>query len=349
VEQNGKSFILKRELLRKRTLFSFALSVLLLYFFLSQTSLGELWRQMKEIALWPLLVAFVCHYAAYTLRGGRWRRLIVRTGFTGSSLGLAKIIFLFQAVDCVLPAKVGDLYGAHLMKLNYGLSRSYSLGSIFMWRLLDLVIVVALGIVTAFLVFGSTIPTEVAIALEVSAAVVVAVGGFVGLLFVRKKLWSFSFKNERINQIIDSFRHGLKLRWHDVPALIVSTGVIWLLESARFYFVCMAVGVDLGVVPVIFIACVATMLTAVPFTPSGLGAVEFGMLELLGLVGVGHGLAFPLIIWDRFIAHWSQILFGVGIILFSKPLNLKIWHFKEDGVTGESVPSPDPAVSCRGR
>jgi len=65
---------------------------------------------------------------------------------------------------------------------------------------------------------------------------------------------------------------------------------------------------------------------------AGLGAVELGMLQLLAFVGIGNSVAYPLIIWDRVIAHWSQIMLGMVLIIFSRSVNLKIWQFEETGV-----------------
>jgi hypothetical protein len=57
------------------------------------------------------------------------------------------------------------------------------------------------------------------------------------------------------------------------------------------------------------------------------------MAGLLTLVGIGYAAAYPLIIWDRVIAHWSQILFGIVLVLFSKAAHLKIWQFHEERVS----------------
>ena len=102
--------------------------------------MGDILRSVKDVNPLFLILAFFSHYLSYIVRGNRWKKMIQQPGFSGGTLDLAKIIFLFQSVDCVLPAKLGDVYGAHLMKLNFSLSRSFSLGSIFLWRIIDFVI-----------------------------------------------------------------------------------------------------------------------------------------------------------------------------------------------------------------
>jgi glycosyltransferase 2 family protein len=326
--QEEKKYSLRKELLRKRTLFSFGVSLVLVCLFLSRITMGEIARTVREVDPLFLALAFFAHYSSYIVRGSRWKEMIRQTGFPGNTLDLSKIIFLFQSIDCVLPAKLGDLYGAHLMKVNYSLSRSFSLGSIFLWRIMDLVITLVIIVVSAFALFGKKIPAEIVTAITVAAPCLIVLLVFVGI-FLRSHQWLLSrFKSERIKGVIDSFQQGLRLNWNMLPFFLISTTAIWVLEAGRFYFICKSMAVDLSLISVLFISTSSALLTAVPFTPSGLGAVELGMVGLLAFIGIGGPSAYPLIIWDRLIAHWSQLLFGVVLVLFSRAAHLKLWQFQ---------------------
>jgi uncharacterized protein (TIRG00374 family) len=330
--QPDKKFSLRREFLRKRTLFSFALSFVLVYLFFSRTTMSDILRSVKSVNPLFLILAFFSHYLSYILRGNRWKKMIQQPGFSGGTLDLAKIIFLFQSVDCVLPAKLGDVYGAHLMKLNFSLSRSFSLGSIFLWRIIDFVIAMVIVVITAVTLFGNRIPSEILSAAKVTVPCLLALLVFLGI-FLRSHRWLLArFKSERIKGLIESFQKGLRLNGKLIPSLLVSTTAIWFLEAGRFYFVCRSMDVDVSLLAVLFVSTCSALLTAIPFTPSGLGAVELGMVGLLTCVGIGNAAAYPLIIWDRVIAHWSQILFGIVLVLFSKAAHLKVWQFHEERV-----------------
>jgi len=103
-------------------------------------------------------------------------------------------------------------------------------------------------------------------------------------------------------------------------------------------------GVNIHWAQVIFVTCSTLLLTAIPLTPAGLGAVELGMLKLLAFVGIGNPVAYPLIILDRFIAHWSQIILGIVLVSFSRAMNVKMWQFEEDKVL---PPTQNLAVSSK--
>jgi uncharacterized protein (TIRG00374 family) len=314
----------------KRTLLSFLVSLVLLYLFLSKANLGQILRSMSGVDPLFILLAFLSHYSSYLLRGYRWKRMIQSPGFSGTSFDLAKTIFLFQSLNCVLPAKLGDFYGAHLMGINFSLSRSYALGSLFLWRVFDFAMVVTLAMATAFLLFGDRVPSEFFWAMKVVGSCLLLLLVFLWLFFHYHKRFPWVNRPGRLKGLIDSFREGLKMRWRDVPFLFVTTAMIWCLEAGRFYFVCRSASVDIRTIPALFITSSAAFLTIIPFTPSGLGAVELSMLKLLDYLGIGNQMAYPLIIGDRIIAHWSQVLLGILLLLFSGTINLKIWEFKEE-------------------
>ncbi len=193
--------------------------------------------------------------------------MIHRSGFSGGTIDLAKIIFLFQSVDCVLPAKLGDVYGAHLMKLNFSMSRSFSLGSIFLWRVLDFLVVMASALIVAFMLFGRAIPLEVVFGMKVAGPGLVALALLMGLFFHYHKRVANKLKSERLRAFIDSFRRGLQLNKKILPFLLLLTAITWFLEAGRFYFLCKSMGVEASWIVAIFTTSSAAFLTAIPSLP----------------------------------------------------------------------------------
>ena len=320
------TFSLKAELLKKRSLFSFALSFALIAFFFSRTSWAEIVGYVEQVDPFLLFLAFLAHYSSYLFRATRWKRMLRPLGFSGKTVDLAKITFLFESVDCVLPAKLGDLYGAHLMKINFDLSRSFALGSIFLWRIYDMIVVAAFAGLSAFVLFKDSIPPDLLSAMLVILPLI-AVGLIcVGLFLFFHKAIVARLKSKKLKKLIESFQQGLRFELKSIPYVLFSTVLLWTVEILRFYLVCKAMGVAIHPIAATFVTLFAMLFTAFPLTPSGLGAVELGMVKLLGFVGVTGQFIYPLIIWDRIIAHWSQIILGIIFVIFSKPINLKVWH-----------------------
>ena len=63
-------------------------------------------------------LAFVVFYIGFPLRGLRWAMLLRGTGLRIGIRDATEIIFLSWLVNCLVPAKLGDVYRAYLLKIN---------------------------------------------------------------------------------------------------------------------------------------------------------------------------------------------------------------------------------------
>jgi len=71
-----------------------------------------------------------------------------------------------------------------------------------------------------------------------------------------------------------------------------------------------ALGSDLPLVVVVFVALCSSLLTTLPITPAGLGAVEVSIIGILGLYGVSRDFAAAIALLDRIISYWNIIPLG---------------------------------------
>jgi uncharacterized protein (TIRG00374 family) len=104
------------------------------------------------------------------------------------------------------------------------------------------------------------------------------------------------------------------------PTLIVLTGTVWALESARLAFVVFALGYgnQLTWSQFMLVALVAALLTTVPFLPGGLGLVEAGMVGvLIAVAGVGQQAAVSIALLDRSISYGSVVVFGFVVFMLT--------------------------------
>ncbi len=102
-----------------------------------------------------VLVAFLVFYAGFPLRGYRWALLLRGTGFRIGVKDSTEIIYLSWLVNCVVPAKLGDLYRAYLLRINSDASLSRTFGTVFIERILDIVTIALMGIAAGYWSFRS--------------------------------------------------------------------------------------------------------------------------------------------------------------------------------------------------
>lgn len=309
-----------------RTIISFVVPILVLLLLvvaLPGFDLSKLPQYISQANPWWLLAALGVYYLGFPLRGYRWALLIRGVGYPLRTKDSTEIIFLSWLVNCVVPAKLGDVYRAYLLRVNYLVSLSKTFGTVFIERVFDLIAIVVLGLGAAFWSFREGMTDQVRIIMLVGLIVVAAL--VVGLLLVRnfgRQLLVRLPIPKRVVELYDLFEEGIfSVDRRTMPKILVVTGLVWTTEAMRLLFVVQALGfedVRLGISGAFFVALVASLLTAVPLAPAGLGLVEVGIVGILVTIyDVPRNEALTIAIVDRAISVFSIILFGGIAYIFS--------------------------------
>jgi len=326
-EVSVEQISLARRLRDPRTIISIVVPVVLLVLLvraLPGFRLEEL--PGRILAANPLLIlaSLAIYYLGFPLRGYRWALLIRGTGFPLRVRDSTEIIFISWLVNCLVPAKLGDIYRAYLLRLNYAVSLSRTFGTVFIERIFDLFAIVLLGLASGLWSFRTGLPTEIVVVFGVGFAVVagLAVALFTLRNFGRRLILALPLP-ARIVEFYDRFEEGVfSIGVGQVPRIALVTALIWATEAARLFFVVEALGfsdVHLGISGAFFVALAASLLTAVPLTPAGVGFVESGIVLILTLAyGVDQSQALTIALVDRSISVLSIIVLG-GIAYLISP------------------------------
>ncbi len=269
-----------------------------------------------------LLAAFAIYYLGFPLRGYRWSLLLRGIGARVPVRDSTEIIFVSWLVNSVVPAKLGEVYRAWLLKINYPVSLSATFGTIFIERIFDIFAIVILGLGAAFWSFRTGLDDTVRTIMLGGIVVVVllAVALFTLRNFGRRLVERLPLPN-RAKELYEHFEDGVfSADRRTLPLVAVLTGLIWTTEALRLLFVVDSLGFDisLGISGAFFVALVASLLTAVPFTPAGLGIVEAGIVGLLTVVyQADPNEAAAIALVDRAISVLSVIVLGFIAYLLS--------------------------------
>jgi len=269
-----------------------------------------------------LVAAFVIYYLGFPLRGYRWSVLLRGIGAKVGVRDSTEIIFVSWLVNSVVPAKLGEVYRAWLLKVNFPVSLSATFGTIFIERIFDIFAIVILGLGAAFWSFRSGLDETVRAVMAVGIIVVVslAVALFTLRSFGRRLVERLPLPL-RLKEVYERFEEGVfSADRRTLPLVGTLTLLIWTTEALRLLFVVEALGFDisLGISGAFFVALVASLLTAVPFTPAGLGIVEAGIVGLLTVVyQADPNEAAAIAVVDRAISVLSVIVLGFIAYLLS--------------------------------
>jgi hypothetical protein len=225
-------------------------------------------------------------------------------------------------VNCLVPAKLGDLYRAYLLRATYAASVSRTVGTIFLERVADLVLIFGLALAAGFWSFRGRNRPEVDALFLAGFVLVTALIIFVVVLrFLGKHLTRYLPAS--VADLYERFHEGSTGAMRPRVLLQVGgiTAAVWLLEGARVLFVIRALDLpaihNIGITSAIFVALGASLLTAIPLTPAGIGFVQAGIVGLLYLYGVPADAATAVALVDFVISTLSVIVIGGVVYAFS--------------------------------
>jgi hypothetical protein len=301
-------------------------------------------EELPELILsadpWWLLAAFLVYYTGFPLRGLRWAILLRGIGCHIRVRDSTEIVFISWLVNCVVPAKLGDVYRAWLLRTNERVSLSATFGTVFIERVFDLFAIVVLGLAAAFWSFREGLSDQVRIIMGLGLIVVIglAVGLFAVRNFGRRILVRLPVPR-RVVDLYDRFEEGVfSVERRRIPIIALLTLAIWTTEALRLLFVveAMPFHVSLGISGAFFVALIASLLTAIPFTPAGLGIVEVGVVGILTVIyDVPLTEATAIALVDRAISVFSVIVLGSIVYVLSPKTKGRL-----DPLEGMRVPGP---------
>jgi hypothetical protein len=306
--------------LTKRTLLSILAAVIIVAVVVWRADIpwGEAWAKIRAANLLFYLLAIAVYYLSFVARGIRWQVLLANAGEVRKARRLAPLVVASFFVNCVVPAKMGDVYRAYLGRVRERIPGSKALGTVVSERLLDLCVLMLLLLASGAYIFhkrnsGALVPYVI------FGALLMAVGiGLIAMMRAGRGMRLLRLLPDPIFRRYESFRSGAVSSLGRWPTLLVLTVAVWVCESGRLGLVIAALGLSSQVGPsqFVLVALVAALLTTVPFTPGGVGLVQFGVTTALIIVaGISKAAAVSIALLDGSISYGSLLI--IGFVVFA--------------------------------
>lgn len=292
-----------------------AISAVFLYIALNGLQLEEVWRSIQGADLLWLAPGVVVYFGAVAARTWRWdyllrpiKRIPLRTLFPTVVIGYMG--------NNIYPFRAGELVRAYVLKRKLGVSVSASLATVFIERIFDGVTML-LFVFLALPLFArySTVQLPRSLEFIVIAGSLAFFGALIAFLVLaanpekatRVLSWFLHrFIPHRFHDtahgLLDRFQTGLSsLRsGRDVLKIFVTSLVIWLTETLKYWFVLRAFpGMLTGPFADPFIAFYALMLmngivnlaTTLPSAPGYVGTFDTPGIIVLTAFGIERAVA----------------------------------------------------------
>jgi hypothetical protein len=249
-----------------------------------------------------LAVAVAAVIGDLVLRAVRWQ-ILIRPICRVPLRRLSAYMLVGYLANNVLPARLGELVRAHYLGDREGISRSATLGTVVVERVVDTVVLVAIGAAAILVlnvrgVVGSAILVGVAIAALLCVALAVALAAH--RLPGASRAAAFLGRWPSVVGVAMRLRDGLRVA--ALPRTVAGAAILSVAAWSCTVVAVLAVGQSLGIQLTVgegaLLAAGTNLATAIPSGPGYLGTFEYAGQSIALAFGFGAsvGLALALLI-----------------------------------------------------
>jgi len=312
-----------------KKLLGFVVSIVFIVLIIKSIDIKESIEAVKQLNPAYLLFMVPAYFCAFIFRAFRWRAILTHDKKI-KIMSLLNSLFKGWLVNCVVPARGGEFFRAHHFGKREDISRVKVLASIVLERIFDGMVLFLILLFLISFIYSNQNMGKIA-----TAAGIVFVGGFIGLLITAKLHKNKTFKEKFsaftasfakigfINKIfnkadyfIENFMDGLEV-FHS-PLLLTKVFLlsmcVWAFEAISAWLLIIGFGHYIGISGALFVLSIAAFASLIPAGPAGIGPVQWGYIISLGVFNVSKETAFAISILGTL---FSIIFVFAASIIFS--------------------------------
>jgi uncharacterized protein (TIRG00374 family) len=277
-----------------------AISVVFMSIALQGLDLEQFWSIVRTANYWWIIPGVSVYFLAVLARTWRWRYMLRHIADI-PVLRLFPIVVIGYMGNNVYPARAGEVLRSYVLRRKEGVPISASLATVVLERLFDGLIMLLFVFVT--LPFAPLPPSYANFITGFSVLFIAALIAFL-LLAARPQamsnIYSWFVDNiipvrfrSRVHGVFDSFIEGLQsLRSpRDLLLIFASSSVIWLTETAKYWFVMHAFPFTVPFTVLMLMTAIVNLFTTLPSTPGYVGTFDVPGIAVLTAYGVVQAIA----------------------------------------------------------
>lgn len=281
-----------------------AISVILLWLALRGLSLDEVWEALRGATYWWLLPGVAIYFLGVWARAWRWhfllrplKRIPTKTMFP--------IVAIGYMGNNILPYRAGELLRAYVLRRRERVSISASLATIIVERAFDGIVMLMfvflnlpklarltadsgfVGNIQTLAIWGAGVFLAAVIVFLLMAAMPNQASRLIGWFTDRFVPNRF---RRGVSEFTERFLEGLaSLRSPvDVLMVLVTSVVIWLFETGKYWFVMQAFPFEVNFFALMLMNGIVNLATTIPSAPGYVGTFDapgIAVLEAYGVAG----------------------------------------------------------------
>jgi uncharacterized protein (TIRG00374 family) len=277
-----------------------AISAIFISIAMRGLDLEHFWSTVQTANYWWIIPGVAVYFVAVLARTWRWHYML-RHITPVSVARLFPVVVIGYMGNNVYPARAGELLRSYVLRRREGVPISASLATVVLERLFDGLVMLLFVFVT--LPFAPLPPTYAALVTGFSVLFFAALAAFLALAArpqQMSRLYTWVVDRfvpvairPRVHGLFDKFVEGLQsLRSpRDLLLIFVSSTLIWLTETAKYWFVMHAFPFEVPFTVLMLMTAVVNLFTTLPSTPGYVGTFDVPGIAILTAYGVEQAIA----------------------------------------------------------
>jgi uncharacterized protein (TIRG00374 family) len=321
---------------RKKTIITSVLAIILLALISTFLGAQDIIESAKTASIGTLIFAAFVYLLSWPFRGARYQQILSRLGHPQPLGFLTGTIFISQSANVVLPARIGDITRAYILKQGRNMPLTTGFSSVTVERVFDIVAITSIGAFSA-----SIAAADIQLDSWVTSMIYLSTGLIVlffavlfGLSFSRdgsKRIRGFVYRfsrsgdyTDKVADIAAQFVHEIgvvSVKPASFAVVLLTSLLVWFVDIATCYTVLSAfpgVSISSGsMLALVFLAiAVGNIAKMFPITPGAIGTYEATLTTVFALGGIDPVIGFTAAVIDHIIKN-SVTLVGGGLALSS--------------------------------
>lgn len=284
-----------------------AISLVFIYFALRGLQFEDVWETLEGANYFWLIPGVLIYMVGVLARAWRWHYLLLPVKSVPTTT-LFPITAIGYMGNNIYPARAGEVLRAIVLKKFEGISISASLATIVVERVFDGVVM--LGFVFLNLPELARLTASSGFIGNIQTLSLWGAGIFLGVLvlfllaamYPERMIWFIKAMStylvparfrQQVYQLAENFLGGLAaLRSpKDVLMIFFTSIVIWLLETAKYWFVMHAFPLEVSFFTLMLMNGIVNLATTIPSAPGYVGTFDAPGIAVLQAYGVDKALA----------------------------------------------------------
>jgi uncharacterized protein (TIRG00374 family) len=328
------------------------ISAVFLYFSLRGLKLGDVWQAMQSARYIWLLPGIAVYFVGVWVRSWRWHYML-RPLKKIPTASMFPIVTIGYMGNNIYPARAGEVLRAVILKQREGVPVSASLATVVVERIFDGVVMLGFVFINLPELARLTHNSGLIGTMDIRTLAVVGAAAFLGALGVFLLAAMFPHVTERLidrllpllpqrarqkaRDLALRFLSGLESLRSPADALMIffTTLLIWLLETAKYWFVMHAFDFSISFFGLMLMNGIVNLATTLPSAPGYVGTFDAPGIAVLMAYGVPGEIAagYTLVLHA---ALWLPITLLGAFYYLRQPLRWGQVKTEEDPPAGQN-------------